>query len=107
MPLINFLKKLKSKAEYEEIEIEKEEKPKINIKIETLTGIVDVERLSKLLKEGNILFVRSKDLQKKDLGQFQQAVHKLKRVCRQYGFDIVGTEDGYLLLTPKFAKIVR
>jgi SepF-like predicted cell division protein (DUF552 family) len=107
MKLADILKKLSPKREYEEIAAEKEEQPKINVKIENLTGLGDVERLIGLLKEGNILFVKSQELQKKDLGQFQQAVNKLSRNCKNFGFDIVGTEDGYLVLTPKFAKIVR
>jgi SepF-like predicted cell division protein (DUF552 family) len=59
------------------------------------------------VKEGNILFVKTQELQKKDLGQFQTAVQKLNRICKNFGFDLVGTEDGYLVVTPKFAKIVR
>jgi SepF-like predicted cell division protein (DUF552 family) len=107
MKLADILKKIKPKKEYEEIEAEKEEQPKVNIRIENLTALGDVERLAELLKGGNILFVKSQELQKRDLGQFQQAVQKLNRICKNFGFDIVGTEDGYLILTPKFAKIVR
>jgi SepF-like predicted cell division protein (DUF552 family) len=107
MPLKDLLKKIGRREEYEELKFEEEAPVKVGIRIETLSGLIDIDRLSKLLREGNILFVKSKELQRKDLGQFEQAVHKLKRICRNYGFDIVGTEDGYLVLTPKFAKIVR
>jgi SepF-like predicted cell division protein (DUF552 family) len=107
MGLADILKKLSPKKEYEEIEAEKEEQPKINVKIESLTALGDVERLANLVKEGNILFVKTQELQKKDLGQFQTAVQKLNRICKNFGFDLVGTEDGYLVVTPKFAKIVR
>jgi SepF-like predicted cell division protein (DUF552 family) len=107
MGLADILKKLMPKEEYEEIEAEKEEQPKINVKIENLTSLGDVDRLTNLLKDGNILFVKTQELQKRDLGQFQQAVNKFGRICKNFGFDIVGTEDGYLIATPKFVKIAR
>jgi len=101
---------LKKKEEEEAIEVtpeEEEEKRYVTIRVETLSGFVDVERIARLLKEGNIVFLKTKDLQKKDLGEFQNSVKKLKRLCNQYNWDIVGTEDGYILITPNFAKIVR
>ncbi len=80
---------------------------KVTVRVENLGGINDVERIERLLREGNILFVKIYDLQKKDLGQFKQSVQMLKRRCIQFGWDIVGVEEGYLVLTPKFAKIDR
>lgn len=80
---------------------------KITVRVENLTGVNDVERIEGLLKQGNILFLKIADLQKKDLGQFKQTVQMLKRRCIQFGWDIVGVEDGYMVLTPKFAKIMR
>ena len=90
-----------------EISPEEEEKRQVTIRIENLTGFVDVERIAKLLKEGNIVLLNTKELQKKDLGEFQNSVRKLQRMCSQFRWDIVGTEDGYLVLTPNFAKIAR
>ena len=55
----------------------------------------------------DIVFLRARELQRKDLGEFQNCVAKLKKVSNQHGFDLVGTEDGYLLVTPSFAKIER
>ncbi len=72
-----------------------------------MTGTVDVDRFEKLLRQGNILFLKTKMLQRQDLGQFQLAVQKLKRISHNYGFDLVGTEEGYLVVTPKFARVVR
>lgn len=94
----------------EEVELPIEEEvgtEKINIRIENLQGLIDVERLTKLLREGNILFLKTKELQKKDLGQLQTTVQRLKRICSQNDWDIAGTEDGYLVLAPKFARIER
>jgi SepF-like predicted cell division protein (DUF552 family) len=109
MPLKKIVKKLLGSEEEEVVELPTEEEatPKINVRVENLTGMEDVDRIMKLLKEGNILFLKTRDLQKKDIGQFQTTVQKMKRSCSQYGFDIVGTEEGYLICTPRFAKIER
>lgn len=90
-----------------ELQAEEEPTEKINVRVENLGGLVDVERIMKFLREGNILFLKTRDLQKRDLGQFQTAVQKLKRVCGQYGWDLAGTEEGYLVVTPRFAQILR
>ncbi len=86
---------------------ETEEAEKLNVRIDSLSGMEDVDRIASLLKQGNIMFLKVKDLQKKDIGQFQATVQKLKRNCMQFKWDIVGLEDGYLVVTPSFAKIER
>ncbi len=110
MGILDSLKRLKKKKKEEEIiELPEEEvtPQKLNVRIEKLGGLADVRRLENLVKKGNILFLKTKELQRKDLGQFQTSIQKLKRVCEQYGWDIAGTEDGYIVVTPRFAKIVR
>ena len=112
MGILDSLKKL-VKREEEQIELSAEEEEagkivdKVVVRVENLTGVNDVERVERLLKEGNILFLKIAELQKKDLGQFKQTVQMLKRRCIQFGWDIVGIEDGYIVLTPKFARIMR
>jgi len=111
MGFMDSLKRL-VKREEEQVELPVEEElaqpaDKITVRIENLTGVNDIERIERLLKEGNILFLKIAELQKKDLGQFKQTVQMLKRRCIQFGWDIVGVEAGYMVLTPKFAKIVR
>jgi len=96
-----------AKQEVVELPEEEEQMERVNVRIENLTGMVDVDRFERLLREGNILFLKTKQLQRQDLGQFQLAVQKLKRVSHNYGFDLAGTEEGYLVVTPKFAKVVR
>ncbi|MEM5809956.1 MAG: hypothetical protein QW156_03670 [Candidatus Aenigmatarchaeota archaeon] len=97
------------KKEEDVIEYPEEQEPleKINIRVENLTGTADIDRFVQYLKQGNILFVKTKQIQKQDLGAFQMSVQKLKRVCQSYGFDMAGTEEGYLVVTPRFATIVR
>jgi len=79
----------------------------VTVRIETIRDFVDIDRIGRLVRDGNIVFIKTKDLQRKDLGEFQNCVQKLKRVSNQFGFDLAGTEDGYLLVTPTFAKIAR
>ncbi len=90
-----------------EVPLEEDSLEKINVRIENLTGTVDIDKIGKLLKEGNIIFLKSKELQRKDLGQFQIAAQRLKRLCTQFGFDIAATQEGYLVCTPRFAQIAR
>ena len=106
--LKGLIDKFSSKQKELEESPEPEEQPlQVQVRIENLTGLVDIDRLMKYLREGQILFLKTKDLQKKDLGQFQTAVQKLKKVCTQNGWDLAGTEEGYLVVTPRFAQIVR
>ncbi len=108
MDLRGLLKRFRPEREAVEVPVEEEQpREKVSIRIENLTGLVDVDRFAQLLREGNILFLKSRELQRKDLGQLQLAVQKLKRLCTNYGYDIAGTEDGYLVMTPKFAQILR
>ncbi|MBI4009665.1 MAG: hypothetical protein HY361_00525 [Candidatus Aenigmarchaeota archaeon] len=95
------------KHETVELPEEEEQMDRVHVRVENLTNMADVDRFEKLLREGNILCLKTKQLQRQDLGQFQLAVQKLKRVSHNYGFDLVGTEDGYLVVTPKFARISR
>jgi SepF-like predicted cell division protein (DUF552 family) len=97
------------RKEEDVIEVPAEEEPreKINVRVENLTSTADVDRYTQLLKQGNILFLKTKQIQRQDLGTFQMCIQKLKRICNNYGFDIAGTEEGYIVVTPRFARIVR
>jgi SepF-like predicted cell division protein (DUF552 family) len=109
MPLLKDLigKFSRKQPELEELPAPEEQQLQMQVRIENFGGLGDIDRLMKYLREGQILFLKTQELQKKDLGQFQTAVQKLKRVCTQYGWDIAGTEEGYLVVTPRFAQIVR
>lgn len=100
--------RLKKREEYEELPVITEELgPKINVRIEKLTSLEQADRVVRLLRNGNIVILKTKEMQRRNLGQFQTAVLKLKRNCKNYGFDLVGTEDGYLVLAPKGIEIER
>ena len=106
MGLLNDLFKKKGE-ESVELPVEQEAMQQIMVRIETLRDFVDIDRIGRLVKEGNIVFLNTKELQRKDLGEFQNCVQKLKRMSNQFGFDLAGTEEGYLVVTPTFAKIQR
>ena len=103
----DIFRKIRSEEEAVELPEEQEEQRQVTVRIETLKDFVDIDRISRLLRDGNIVFIKARELQRTDLGEFQNCVQKLKRVSNQYGWDIVGTEEGYLIVTPQFAKIER
>ncbi|MEM7825788.1 MAG: cell division protein SepF [Candidatus Aenigmatarchaeota archaeon] len=105
--ITDLFKGLKKEQGLLELPAEEEQKPQVNIRVETLQDFVDVDRISRLVKEGNIIFLRTARMQKHDLGEFRNSVEKLKRMSKQFGWDIVGLEEGYLILTPSFAKVER
>jgi SepF-like predicted cell division protein (DUF552 family) len=103
-----FLKRLIAENDKDvELPVAEEPVERVNVRIENLGGLNDIDRVTKLVREGNILFLKTRELQKRDLGQFQTSVQKLKRVCTNFNFDIAGTEEGYLVITPKFVQISR
>jgi len=91
--------------EFPEEEMEPTEK--IIVRVETLKDFLDTERVARMLKQGNIVFLKTTVLQRQDLGEFKNCVEKLKRFCNQYNWDIAGIEEGYLILTPSFVTIQR
>lgn len=103
----DIFKVFKREEDVVEFPEETEEAKQVTVRIETLRDFVDTERIARLLKEGNIIFLKVGELQRHDLGEFQNSVQKLKRFSNQYGWDIVGMEEGYLVMTPNFAKIER
>jgi len=109
MALKDLLKKFTGNAEEDAVEFPEEATPTqhVNVRIENLTDFVDIDRIARLVKDGNIIFLKTKDIQRKDIGEFQTCVAKLKKVSGQFGFDIAGTEEGYIVLTPGFARIER
>jgi len=104
---VGFLRDLLKREEPMELPVEEETAQPVYVRVENLKDFVDIERITRLLRDGNIVFLKTRELQRTDLGEFQNCVQKLKRVSNQYGFDIVGTEEGYIVLTPTFAKIAR
>ncbi|MEM5879190.1 MAG: cell division protein SepF [Candidatus Aenigmatarchaeota archaeon] len=110
--VVEKLKKLKekmSKKEEEFVEVETgfEEENKVNVKIDTLKSYSDTDRVLQSLREGNVIFLRIKDLRTKDINELKRAVERLKKTVSAMDGDLVGVEEDFLVLTPKFARIYR
>ncbi|MCD6371106.1 MAG: cell division protein SepF [Candidatus Aenigmarchaeota archaeon] len=79
----------------------------VGVKIENLKSYSDTERIQQLLREGNIIFLKIRELRSKDITELKRAIQKLKRTCMALDGDIVGVDEDYIILTPSFAKIFR
>jgi len=96
-----------NKEEFIEITTEGEDKRRVNIRIENLGDYRDVEGVQRLLREGNIVFLRIKKLKERDLGELKRSVERLRRTSVAMNGDIIGVDEDYLILTPPNAKIHR
>jgi len=107
------LKKLKEKIiggkeeGFVEIDTGFEEQGKVGVKIDTLNNYSDTERVQQFLREGNIIFLRIRDLRVKDINELKRAVERLKKTCAAMNGDVVGVEEDFLIITPKFARVYR
>jgi len=104
-----FKKKPKEEGEdFVEIDADKlREELQVNVRVETLADYADADRIQTLLREGNVVFLRIKQLRMKDIGELKRAVDKLKKTCTAMNGDIVGVDEDFLVITPKFARIYR
>lgn len=103
-------KKEEEKKEEEFVEIDESllsESKKLNVRIESLKNFADTERIQNLIREGNIVFLRIKELKDKDLTELKRSVDKLKKTIIAMNGDIVGIGDDLLVICPSFARIHR
>lgn len=100
--------KHKEERDYFEIDESKAGMDKnVKIKIDELKRFADTERIQDMVRKGNIVFLRIKDLRQKDINELKRSVEKLKRTITASEGDIVGVDEDFLVLTPSFAKIFR
>ncbi len=83
------------------------EDSKVGVRIETLKDFLDAERIQQFVREGNVIFLRIKELRNKDVAELKRSVEKLKKTCVAMDGDIAGIDEDFLVLTPKFAKVYR
>jgi SepF-like predicted cell division protein (DUF552 family) len=107
------LKKLKDEITkgkeegFVEIETGFEEEGKVGVKIDNLNNYADTDRIQQFLREGNVVFLGIKKLRAKDINELKRAVERLKKTCAAMDGDLVGVDEDFLILTPKFAKVYR
>lgn len=80
---------------------------KIGVKIETLDGYDDTDRIQRVVREGNVVFLRIRDLRAKDISELKKSVDKLRKTCTAMNGDMVGVEEDFLVITPQYAQIYR
>jgi len=83
------------------------EERKISIRIESLKDYVDTDRIQQMLRDGNVIFLRIRNLREENISELKRAVDKLRKTCVAMGGDIVGVDEDFLVITPKFVKIYR
>jgi SepF-like predicted cell division protein (DUF552 family) len=97
-----------NEEEFIEIESETEgERRRVNIKIENLNDYRDIDNIQRLVREGNIVFLRIKRMKERDLGELKRSIERLRRATTSMNGDIVGVDEEFLILTPSFAKVYR
>ena len=101
-------KKEKSSEEYMELgEDSVHSDGKIGVRIETLAGYNDTDRVQQLVREGNVVFLRIRDLRAKDIAELKKSVDKLRKTCTAMNGDMVGVDEDFLVITPQYAQIYR
>lgn len=80
---------------------------KVSVRIENLKDYLDTDRVQQLVREGNVVFLRIRELREKDITELKRAVEKLKRTSVAMEGDIVGVDEDFLIITPKVARIWR
>jgi len=102
-----FRKKEPQEESYIEVDESTSDKSTINIKIEKLRNFSDTERVQNQVRDGNVVFLNIKDLRQKDINELKRSVERLKKTTAANNGDIVGVDEDFLILTPKFARVFR
>jgi SepF-like predicted cell division protein (DUF552 family) len=101
-------KKEEPKEEFFEIDTSAlAEERKVNVRIENLKDFSDTDRIQQMLRDGNVIFLRIKDLREEDISELKRAVDRLKKTCTAMNGDMVGVDEDFLIITPSFARVYR
>lgn len=104
---IKLEKKFEASEDYVELPETGAEEQKVPVRIEQLQSVADADRIQQLLREGNVVFLRIKDLRTKDIAELKRAVERLKKTAAAMNGDIVGVDEDFIILTPDFARVYR
>ena len=100
--------KRKREEEFVEIDASAFTQPSIiNVRVETLRSISEASRIQQLVREGNVVFLRIKELRERDINELRRAVERFKKTCRAIEGDIIGVNEDLLILTPSNVRIHR
>ncbi|MFH1420711.1 MAG: cell division protein SepF [Candidatus Aenigmatarchaeota archaeon] len=117
MGLADILGKLKpaetisqdSDREYVELDLPgtEEIRGKILIRIDKLEEYTDSDRIQKLVRDGDIVLVKIKELKEKDISELKRAIARIRKTCIAVNGDIAGVADDWVIVTPSYAHIHR
>lgn len=83
------------------------EERRVSVRIDTLKNFSDVERVQSMLRDGNIVFLKIKELRENDINELKRSVDKLRKTCVAMSGDMVGLDEDFLIITPDFARVYR
>ncbi len=83
------------------------ERSQVSVKVENLENYADTDKIQSMLRDGNVVFLKIRELRERDINELKRAVDKLRKTCTAMNGDIVGVDEDFLIITPSFAKIYR
>lgn len=93
--------------EYTEIPAEEETGARVNIMIDHIEGMIDVDKVIKKVRGGNIVIAKIKDLREGNMEELKHCISKLKTATANIDGDIAGVGEEWVIVTPAAAKIDR
>ena len=93
--------------EFTEVPQEDDGQKKINIMIEKLEGLVDADPIIKKVKDGHIVLAHIKGLRETNMEELKQSIGKIKTYSANFGGDVVGVGDEWLIVAPASVEIKR
>ncbi|QQG39892.1 MAG: cell division protein SepF [Candidatus Aenigmatarchaeota archaeon] len=104
----DFLKREASEDDFVEVEHHSaHDASSIPIRIAKINDYADVEPVQKMVREGNIVFVKIKGLKDKDMSELKRAVERLRKTVMAINGDIAGVDENFVIITPNFARVDR
>ncbi len=100
----------KSETDEEFVELDEnkaQDDSRIGVMVQELRDFLDTDRIQQLVREGNVVFVKIKDLRNRDAAELKKSVDKLRKTCLAMNGDIAGIDEDFLVLTPSFARVYR
>jgi SepF-like predicted cell division protein (DUF552 family) len=83
------------------------EKSQVSVRVENLENYSDTDRIQGMLRNGNVVFLKIRELRERDINELKRSVDKLRKTCSAMSGDIVGVDEDFLIITPSFAKVFR
>ncbi len=94
--------------EYVELEPGNDNKnKKVKIRVATLHEFRDSESVQKMLRNGDIVWVKIKPLKEKDMTDLKRAIDRIKKTVRSIDGDVAGIDEEWLVATPHYAHVHR